>query len=150
MLQSFTPILIFFAIITACNNEAKTEDKETDTTRTTVVEPNNTTTTPSVDEQGCDKSLGQRYSKVTKGCVLLIDLVTLQPKEPKLDATKPAHLVFDSVRVEIFLPTQENSVVIRKTTSNPDVWENGPLKLTKTATGYRLEDEGKLLYAIGN
>jgi hypothetical protein len=149
-------LLFAFLLFSACNSESKTDTTDKDAQATNSTDTNSVVqTTPTANpdptnfEQGCDKSIGQRYSKVTKTCVLLIDLATLQPKDPKLDASKPTYLVFGTDAVEIFLPTQENSIVIRKTKSNPDIWENGPLKLSRTTTGFRLEDEGKLIYSVG-
>ena len=76
--------------------------------------------------------------------------IKMDAKDPALDPAKPAYLVFDNemVRVEIFLPTQEKSVVIRKSSEKDElpVWSSGPLTLTHSNNQYTLDDEGKILY----
>jgi hypothetical protein len=74
-------------------------------------------------------------------------MTALQPV-PGAGGSGPAYLLFEDLRVEIFLPTQENSIVMRQQMNETDgkTWASGPLSLTEKNGAYRLEDEGKLLY----
>ncbi len=148
--------IFFLAIVlsfVSCSNETKTGSEKTDTVKTT---PGQTPVTDSISapaianngEQKCNSSTGEKWSKVLKTCIILVDYTRIEPKDASLDPAKPAYLVFDSVRVEIFLPTQENSVIIRKSTKpgEAEMWTSGPLTLRQVDGKYRLEDDGRLLY----
>jgi len=147
------PLSVVFILSLGCNNESKTGKKEKDSTsiNTNVVTTTNgtdpkTSTNDAYDEHGCAAE-GKIYSVIKRSCVTLAaQSVRLDPKDPALDANKPSYLLFDSVKVEIFLPTQTKSVIIRKSSAEPPVWANGPLKLTLSDGMYSLYDEGKLLY----
>ena len=148
------PILILTlgVLIFSCNSSQKSDPAKNDSDTSSAAVPPPATDPPGVEiedpESRCNTARGLRYSKIKKDCVILIDLVTLQPVNSSAGANQTAHLIFDSVRVEIFLPTQSSSVIIRKSVEpgEAETWENGPLKLTHADGKFRLEDEGKLLY----
>ncbi len=157
MFKSLAPLFAAFAFLLACNNDSKTETKKQDTTTS----PDNTATTndtvpktnPNIvpDEHGCLVDAGERWSLIKKSCVNLpAKAFKAEPKDPALDPAKPAYFLFDSVRVELFLPTQVRSVVIRRSSAEgePPVWANGPLKLTLADDTYTLYDEEKILYQV--
>jgi hypothetical protein len=113
--------------------------------------PGNKIPAETTDENGCRISQGEQWSMLRKSCIKLAETdIRMEPKQGAPDRSKPAYLLFseDKVRVEIFLPTQKKTVVIRKSTvaGNDDKWINGPLTITKTDDGFALYDEGKLLY----
>lgn len=131
------------------NPQAATEESTNTVTGDTI--PGNKSPVGTTDENGCRISQGEQWSMLKKSCIKLAETdIRLEPKHSSLDRTKPAYLLFseDKVRVEIFLPTQKKSVVIRKSTDpgNDDKWINGPLTITQTDDSFALYDEGKLLY----
>ncbi len=148
MRQFFVSLLC--VVIVSCNSTQKTEPSAVENADTSQpsppssLPPNAEISKP--DQATCDTTKGLKWSKVLNGCVILIDLVTLHPVDPSYDPNKTAHLAFDSTRVEIFLPTQASSIVIRKSRDGSAVWENGPLKLIQASGKFRLEDEGKPIY----
>jgi hypothetical protein len=152
MFTSIAPLVLIIAMFTGCNNAAKTDPKKVDTAMD--VSPDspmttNTVSSNSKDEQGCDKAAGERWSVIKKSCIVLANAaIRLDLKDPKLDPAKPAYILFDSVRVEILLPTQDRAVIMRKTSpeTDPLTWSSGPLKLVLADGMYTLDDEGKVLY----
>ena len=152
MLNSMVSLFFGFLFMTACNNNAATETKKQEDTIPGV---NDTIppakTTAEVDVNGCKITEGEYWSVVKKACIHLSETgIRMDPKDPKLDKTKPAYLVFsdDRIRVEIILPTQKKPVIIRKTSASnePEKWSSGPLTLLLAEGMYSLDDEGKLLY----
>jgi hypothetical protein len=145
-------------LLISCNNspEKQKDTQDTVTIDNTKVNVNNDTVPPvktggDEDEHGCKPSAGYTWSKIKQQCIRPFEMgVKMDPKDPSLDKTTAAFLVFsdDRVRVEIFLPTQKNSVVIRKTSAaaEPEKWANGPLTLFLDKGVYTLDDEGKILY----
>jgi hypothetical protein len=143
-------LLVFYLAIQACNGTTSSESPSPADPDSSTAPPPPPTNPPGVDvqdpnDQNCNTAQGMKWSRLAKDCVILADLVALQPVS---GPTGAAYLVFDSVRVEIFLPTQANSVIIRKSEEpgEAETWKNGPLKLTQADGKYRLEDEGKLIY----
>lgn len=154
MLRISSILLLCFFAQSACNNEAKTSEN-TGAGDTIITEQTDTTpvTKPGSDrdEKGCITSAGYRWSVVKDSCIRIFESgIRLLPKDPSLDQTTAAYIVFshDRVRVEIFLPTQQKAVIIRRTegAGEPAKWTSGPLTLTLKEGVYSLEDEGKLLY----
>ena len=146
---------LFFVILLAlgiasCNNSTENEKPGTGNDDTSSSVQTTYTETPNVEitdpQNSCDPAKGLKWSKVLNGCVILVDLVTLHAAAPSPDPAQTAHLVFGSTRVEIFLPTQASSIVIRKSRDGSATWKNGPLKLSQVSGKFRLEDEGKLIY----
>ncbi len=152
MFNSIAPLALIIAIITSCNNSAKTDPKTIDTAMDVSPDSPITTTpvaTSTKDAQGCDTAAGERWSVIKKSCIVLANVaIRLEPKDPTFDPTKPAYILFDSVRVEILLPTQGRPVIMRKTSpdADPPTWSSGPLKLVIANGMYTLDDEGKILY----
>jgi hypothetical protein len=155
MITLFSGILFLLA----CNNKASTKTTTEDTTQIVAQDtpPPSTDTVPTVkvgddaDEHGCKASAGYQWSMIKKECIRLFEAgVKMEPKDPALDKTTVAYILFsdDRVRVEIFLPTQKKSVVIRRTSAanEPEQWVNGPLSLKLQEGVYSLYDEAKLLY----
>lgn len=151
MYNSIVSLAICFLFLSSCNNAAKPDQTGKDNMRT-----NPTDTIPpkpgsDKDEHGCIPSAGYTWSIVRNSCIRLLETgIKIEPQDPKLDKTTVAYLVFtdDKIRVEIFLPTQKKSVIIRKSSAEgePLKWANGPLALSESNGIYSLEDEGKLLY----
>ena len=152
MFNSFTSLFISFLLLSGCNNSSNTEPAKKDNLQTTArdtipeIKPSNI-----VDEHGCKTAVGETWSIVRKSCILLSEIgIKLEPQEAALDKSKPAYLVFsdDKIRVEIFLPTQKKTVIIRKSSAEgePSKWANGPLTITESNSIYTLDDEGKILY----
>lgn len=154
------PLIFLLAILFSlfsCSNETKTGAENADTVKTTsdqtpVTDSISTPAASNNAEQKCNSTAGEKWSKILNTCIILVDHTRIEPKDASLDPSKPAYLVFDSVRVEIFLPTQENSVIIRKSTKpgEAEMWVSGPLTLRQVDGKYRLEDEGRLLYETNN
>ena len=143
-------VLMLGVVILACNSTQTSEPTAVGDSDTAIASPPPATDPPGVEvrdpnDQNCNTAQGMKWSKLAKDCVILADLVTLKPAG---GSAGNVYLVFDSVRVEIFLPTQANSVIIRKSEEpgEAETWKNGPLKLTNVDGKYRLEDEGKVLY----
>jgi hypothetical protein len=145
-------ILILGVLISSCNNSQKSDPAKNDSDTSSAASPLPAADPPGVEmgdpESRCNTARGLRYSKLVKDCVVLVDLATLQPMDASAGANRTAHLIFDSVRVEIFLPTQASSVILRKSEEpgEAETWKNGPLRLTHADGKFRLEDDGKLLY----
>lgn len=144
-------VSLLCVLMASCDNAQKTGPAAVDKADTSIAPAPPTTNPPNVDirkpdPSECDSAKGLKWSKVLNGCVILIDLVTLHPAYPSSDPNQTAHLVFDSTRVEIFLPTQPSSIVIRKSRDGSETWKNGPLKLSQVSGKFRLKDEGKLIY----
>lgn len=146
-------ILLFCCF--SCNNEKKADAPETPESKIiTKVAADTTPVNPpgsDRDEKGCIPSAGYRWSVVMGRCIRLFESgIKMLPKDPLLDSTTAAYLVFsaDRVRVEIFLPTQAKAVIIRRTgnSGEPAQWASGPLELTLRDAVYTLTDEGKILY----
>jgi hypothetical protein len=150
MLQSFGALLLSLFVFSSCNNEKKDSPvPEKDSIVQSDIVPEKTTV--DTDTNGCKIAAGERWSVIKKTCVVLTETgIRMEPKDEKLDKTKPAYLLFsdDRVRVEIILPTQEKAVIIRKTSveNEPEKWSSGPLTLLYTDGIYKLDDEGRLLY----
>lgn len=155
MISFLSGILFLFA----CNNEARTKTTAEDTNQIVAKDnpPPSNDTVPAVkvgddaDEHGCKASAGYQWSMIRKECIRLFESgIKMEPKDPALDKTTVAYLLFsdDRVRVEIFLPTQKKSVVIRKSSAvnEPEQWVNGPLGLKLQDGVYSLYDEAKLIY----
>ena len=146
-----TLVSFFMGIIfLSCNNEAKTTgEKTTEGPQDTV--PSASARTVETDENGCRLSEGERWSMINKACIrITVAGIKLDTKDAALDSAKPAFIAFsgDRIRVEIFLPTQKKSVVIRKVSQagEPERWANGPLTITYKDGLYTLLDEAKVLY----
>ena len=154
MLRISSILLLSFFAQTSCNNEAKTtENTGTGDTIVSLQADTTPVTKPGSDrdEKGCITSAGYRWSVVMNNCIRIFESgIKMLPKDPSLDQTTAAYIVFskDRVRVEIFLPTQEKAVIIRRTegTGEPTQWTSGPLDLSLTEGMYLLKDEGKILY----
>ncbi len=153
MFNSMTSLLISFLFFSSCNHAAKTDEQPKKDNLQTVSSDTVPVTKPAaiVDEHGCKTTDGEIWSKVRSSCIRPSETgIRLEPGEAVLDKTKPAFLVFtdDKVRVEIFLPTQKNSVVIRKSSVEGESpkWVNGPLTVSESNGFYTLYDEGKILY----
>jgi len=152
MFNSIASLLFSFLFLSACNNAAKTEPSKKDTLQTVSNDTVPVTKlSAQADEHGCKTTDGETWSIVRNSCIHLSDIgIKLEPQEAELDKTNPAWLVFtdDKVRVEIFLPTQKKSVIIRKSSpeGEPKKWANGPLTISETNGIYTLDDEGKILY----
>ncbi len=153
MFNSITSLLVSFVFLSACNNASKTDEPAKKDNLQTVSNDTVPVTKPAAtaDEHGCKTADGETWSKVRNSCIRLTETgIKLEPVEATLDKTKPAFLVFtdDKVRVEIFLSTQKNSVVIRKSSGEgqPPKWANGPLTVSESNGIYTLDDEGKILY----
>lgn len=153
MLNSMVALLFGFLFMSACNNnKATTETKKQEDLMgraTDTIPP--AKTTAEVDSNGCRIAEGEKWSVVKKACIVLTATgIRMDPKDPLLDKTKPAYLIFsdDRIRVEIMLPTQKKPVIIRKTSASgePEKWSSGPLTLLLAEGMYSLDDEGKLLY----
>ncbi|MGH2553913.1 MAG: hypothetical protein ACRDEB_09355 [Chitinophagaceae bacterium] len=144
--------MISVMLLSGCNNSSRTDPAENNNSLTIArdtVPKIKTETVP--DEHGCLTTTGETWSIVRKSCIRLADIgIKMEPQDPALDKTKVAFLVFtdDKLRVEIFLPTQKNTVIIRRSSAEgePGRWANGPLSLSESNGTYSLGDEGKLLY----
>lgn len=154
--------VIGLILLSACNNHANNDTGPG--TDTGDKQPERTLTKPSADttpvtstgsdrdEKGCITSAGYRWSVMKDTCIRIFESgIKMLPKDPALDQTTAAYIVFskDRVRVEIFLPTQKKAVIIRRKeegTGEPAEWASGPLALKFKEGVYSLEDEGKLLY----
>ena len=152
MFNSIASLIISFLCFSACNNATHKDHEEKKDTQIVT-----TDTIPQVktggdkDEHGCIASAGYTWSIVRKECIRLSEKgIKMEPQDPSLDKTTVAYLVFtdDTIRVEIFLPTQKKTVIIRKSSGagEPAKWTSGPLTLAELDGVYTLDDEGKLLY----
>jgi hypothetical protein len=151
MYNSIVNLAISFLFLSACNNADKPDQTEKDN-----IHKDATDTIPPKpgsdrDEHGCIPSAGYRWSVVRNDCIRIWEIgIKMVPQDPKLDKSTAAYLVFtdDKIKVEIFLPTQKKTVIIRKSSAEgePMKWVNGPLALSEFNGTYSLEDEGKLLY----
>ena len=154
MFNSIASLLISFLFLCACNNAAKTESEKKDNLQT-VSNDTVPVTKPAidVDEHGCKTVNGETWSVVRDSCIRLIETgIKLDPQDTALDKTKPAYLVFtdDKIKVEIFLPAQKRTIIIRKSSGkgDPAKWANGPLSVSESNGLYTLEDEGKIVYQV--
>ena len=154
MFRSAAVLVSGLLLFTACNNEANTNTNNTQQDNL-VTKPADTTpaikTGNDTDERGCKTSAGYRWSVMKDTCIRIFEAgVKMDAKDPSIDKTKAAFVVFssDRVRAEIFLPTQTKAVIIRRTEGpgEPTQWASGPLTLSLKEGLYTLEDEGKLLY----
>ncbi|HUR66314.1 MAG TPA: hypothetical protein VMZ03_08165 [Chitinophagaceae bacterium] len=159
MTRTMLSLITAFVFLLACNNEFGTQESTLDNTKKNFPDsatvPADTVPTVKVgddaDEHGCKPSAGYQWSMIRKQCTRLFESgIKLEPKALVLDKTTLAYILFseDRERVEIFLPTQKKSVVIRKSSAanEAEQWANGPLSLKLEEDMYRLYDEAKLLY----
>lgn len=155
----FRTISILAAVVIICSscNNSSSNNKNQAATKLDSPVSTGIDTTPvdkpgsDRDEKGCIPSAGYRWSVMKDSCIRIFEAgIKMLPKDPALDQTTAAYLVFskDRVRVEMFLPTQEKAVIIRlkEGIPEPTVWASGPLTLTLKDGVYLLDDEGKLLY----
>lgn len=162
MFRSAAVLLMGLVLLTACNNEAKTSNDASPAEDTVITQPADTTPVTlsggDRDEKGCIASAGYRWSVMKDTCIRIFEAgIKMMPKDPSLDQTTAAYIVFskDRVRVEMFLPAQKKAVIIRRkveAAGEPTEWASGPLTLQFKDGVYSLDDEGKLLYqsAAGN
>ncbi len=163
MFRSAIHAVMCLIVFSACNNEAKTNNSPAPAEENVIVEPVDTIPKDMVDtipidmpgsdrdEKGCITSAGYQWSVIKNSCIRIFEEgIKLLPKDPSLDQTTAAFIVFsqDRVRVEIFLPSQKKAVIIRRTegSGEPTEWKSGPLTLSLKENEYILEDEGKVLY----
>ncbi len=155
MFRSAILPVMCLVVFSACNNEAKTNNSPAPAQITATSQPADTTPKDMPgsdrDEKGCITSAGYQWSVVKNSCIRIFEEgIKMLPKDPSLDQTTAAFLVFstDRVRVEIFLPTQKKAVIIRRTegSGEPTEWKSGPLTLSLKEGEYILDDEGKVLY----
>lgn len=156
MFRSAAVLVIGLVLFTACNNEAKTSNDISPAEDTMTTQPADTTPVTlsggDRDEKGCITSAGYRWSVMKDTCIRIFEAgIKMMPKDPSLDQSTAAFLVFskDRVKVEIFLPGQKKAVIIRRKvegTDEPTEWASGPLTLIFKDGVYSLNDEGKLLY----
>ncbi|MBI5857252.1 MAG: hypothetical protein HZB42_06345 [Sphingobacteriales bacterium] len=151
MFNSIANLCFSFLILTACNNTAKPDKTEKDNMQSDATDTIPPKPGSGRDEHGCIPSAGYTWSVVRNDCIQIWEIgIRMEPQDPKLDKSTAAYLVFtdDKIRVEIFLPTQKKTVIIRKSSAEgePMKWVNGPLALSESNGTYSLEDEGKLLY----
>jgi len=156
MFRSAATLVMGLVLLTACNNEAETNNESLPTGDTMAAQPADTTPLAPYDtdrdEKGCTTSAGYRWSVLKDTCIRIFEAgIKMEAKDPSLDKTFAAYIVFskDRVRVEIFLPTQKKTVIIRRKaegTGEPTEWASGPLTLLFKDGVYSLDDEGKLLY----
>lgn len=155
----FRTISILAAIIficSSCSNNSSTNKDQSATQPDTPVSTGIDTTPVDKsgadrDEKGCIPSAGYRWSVLKDTCIRIFETgIKMLPKDPALDQTTAAYIVFstDRVRVELFLPTQQKAVIIRlkEGIPEPTIWASGPLTLALKNGVYSLDDEGKLLY----
>lgn len=155
MFRTVNLLAICLVIFSACNNEVKTNNRPASAEENVTVQPVDTIPKDMPgsdrDEKGCITSAGYQWSVIKNSCIRIFEEgIKLLPKDPSLDQTTAAFIVFsqDRVRVEIFLPTQKKAVIIRRTegSGEPAEWRSGPLTLSLKEGEYSLEDEGKVLY----
>ncbi len=156
MFRTAILLVTSLVILSACNNETKTNGGTAPLSDTQLTRQPQDTTPGSLpgsdrDEKGCIISAGYRWSVIKDTCIRIFETgIKMEPKDPSLDPSTSAYLVFsnDRVRVEIFLPTQKKAVIIRRMegSGEPQDWKSGPLLLSFRNGSYSLYDEEKLLY----
>jgi hypothetical protein len=108
------------------------------------------------DAHGCIASAGYTYSVVRQACIRVWeDAIALAPTVTLGDPALPAYVIRSSdwQHAEIFLPEQEDSVVLTlQTTPNDPAWEDpyGNWKLTyDKIQGWKLAQDGEVIYTAG-
>lgn len=101
------------------------------------------------DENGCLGSAGYTWSKVNKECIQIFSGIGLAPteKSKNSDAIFYTYVFFseDGNLAEVFLPGEENSMILsRETKPNPWIFNNYKL-IAKN--GYVLEKSGAVIYS---
>ena len=102
------------------------------------------------DKEGCLTSAGYIHSKIKKDCVRLFDIgIRLNPKSnPSTeDAVLVAYLILsdDTFEAEVFLPSQEESVIFLRTEEGqPWIYQDWQLIANE---GYVLKKNDEILFA---
>ena len=102
------------------------------------------------DEEGCLTSAGYIHSKIKNDCVRLFDIgIQLHPKSNPTteDAVLVAYLILseDTFEAEVFLPSQEESVIFLRTEEGqPWIYQDWQLIADE---GYVLKKNEEILYS---
>lgn len=137
--------LLAMALLMACGQAGSEKNEETAENGSTENLPARDTAVPAIAPGQGSCAEGYLMSKIRKGCVMISEM-TILPALTDGSAASPAYLLFEDERVEVFLPTQPNSFVMRRDPGEKSSWTNGPLSLHEEGGIYRLEDDGKVLY----
>jgi len=133
-------------VVFSCKERAKTTVEnliEDDQTKNIVVGDQ-------TDKEGCLTSAGYIHSKIKKDCVRLFDIgIRLNPKSnpENENAVLVAYLILsdDTFEAEVFLPSQEASVIFLRTEEGqPWIYQDWQLIANE---GYVLKKNDEILYA---
>lgn len=126
----------------ACNNK----DSKNDRMLEEALEVNKTemeVVGDDVDKHGCKSSAGYTWSQLHEDCIRIFDEgITLLPV--KIDESEPVFAAFvlyseDKTQVELFLPSEKESVLLPKSTKDHFVNDV-----------YSFDDKNEVLYINGN
>jgi hypothetical protein len=147
MMKNLIPLLLILISFTSCKlTDGKSLEEESEVLEASVKD---SITVSDKDEHGCLASAGYIWSKVNKECVKGFSGIQLNPIDLQTneDETKSAYVLFseDVNQAEIFLPNQENSMVLtRKSEGQPWIYQDWQLIPWK---GYVLKQGDKNLFA---
>lgn len=146
-MKKIIPFIIIALSFASCKlTDGKSPEEESELLEASVKDSTNVS---DKDEHGCLASAGYIWSKVNKECVKGFSGIQLNPidLQDNEDETKSAYVLFseDVNQAEIFLPNQENSLVLtRKAEGQPWIlgeWQLIPWK------GYVLKQGDKNLFS---
>ncbi len=139
-------ILLFLLLVSvSCKDQSTTDGSEDANAK----EIENTIVGANTDSEGCLTSAGYVWSKLKNDCVRLFDsAIRLYPKTNPAtqDALLVSYLILsdDGKEVELFMPNQEQSMVLTQTKEGSP-WIAADYELT-AFEGYTLRKNGVIIY----
>lgn len=102
------------------------------------------------DEHGCKPSAGYTWSILKNDCVRFFEIgIALDPTKETLKNGTVAFVITnenDNGKVEVFIPSQNDGIILLQTTENHNIWKNDTLTLERKENSYLLFSGTEQIY----